>query len=75
MHPDRQSAHGAAAAADDRYLPARKVWERYDVTGMTLHRWLHDEQMRFPKPIYFGRFRYWRIADLIAWENKRAEAA
>jgi hypothetical protein len=24
--------------------------------------------MRFPQPVYFGRFRYWRLAQLIEWE-------
>jgi hypothetical protein len=54
------------------FLPARKVWERYDVTSMTLHRWLHDERMAFPEPIYLGRFRYWRLTDLEAWERQQA---
>jgi predicted DNA-binding transcriptional regulator AlpA len=54
------------------FLPARKVWERYGVTSMTLHRWLHDERMEFPEPVYLGRFRYWRLADLETWERLQA---
>jgi predicted DNA-binding transcriptional regulator AlpA len=53
------------------FLPARSVWERYGVTSMTLYRWLADERTGFPKPIYLGRFRYWKIADLVAWEASR----
>ena len=53
---------------DDYYLPARKVWERYGKTSMTLHRWLHDPGMNFPKPVYFGRFRYWKLSWLEEWE-------
>jgi predicted DNA-binding transcriptional regulator AlpA len=63
-----------APTADDRYLPARQVWERYGVTEMSLYRWLRDPRMQFPQPIYFGRFRYWRLAELIAWERARAAA-
>ena len=55
--------------AEDAFLPARRVWERYGVTSMTLHRWLADERLNFPKPVYFGRFRYWPLADLEAWER------
>lgn len=55
------------------FLPARLVWERYGVTSMTLWRWLRDEEMRFPRPVYLGRFRYWRVADLEAWETAQAE--
>ena len=55
---------------DDKYIPARAVWERYGVTDMTLHRWIRDVEMGFPAPHYFGRFRYWRLADLLDWEAK-----
>lgn len=58
--------------ASEGFLPARKVWERYGVTSMTLSRWLADERMKFPPPTYLGRFRYWRLAELKEWERARA---
>lgn len=62
----------AATITDgDRYLPARAVWERYGVTSMSLYRWLANEAMGFPSPFYIGRFRYWRLTDLRAWEASR----
>ena len=54
-----------------RFLAARAVLERYGVTAMTLHRWRASESMKFPPPLYFGRFRYWRLEDLLAWEATR----
>jgi len=54
------------------YLPARAVWERYGVSDMTIYRWLQDDRMGFPKPTYFGRNRYWRLADLKSWELAKA---
>lgn len=60
---------------DPGYLPARQVWERYGVTSMTLMRWLKDPKNDFPKPVYIGRFRYWKWADLDAWERARASAS
>jgi predicted DNA-binding transcriptional regulator AlpA len=57
--------------AGEGYLPARAVWERYSVSSMTLYRWLASAGMGFPPPIYLGRFRYWRLADLHAWEASR----
>ncbi len=51
------------------FLPARRVWERYGVTSMTLQRWLTDPRLDFPKPVYIGRFRYWRLSELEAWER------
>ncbi|MEJ6845205.1 DNA-binding protein [Sinorhizobium fredii] len=55
----------------DDFLPARRVWERYGVTQMTLWRWLHDDKMRFPQPVYFGRRRYFRLSDIESWERQR----
>ena len=37
------------------------------VSQMTLWRWLNDPDKEFPKPIYIGRRRYWKEADIIAW--------
>jgi predicted DNA-binding transcriptional regulator AlpA len=64
----------AGIDAAEQYLPARQVWERYGVTSMSLWRWLRDPDLRFPKPMRIGRFRYWRLSDLIAWEWSRSVA-
>ncbi len=53
------------------YIPGPKVRARYNVTDMTIHRWLNDRDMGFPRPFYFGRFRYWRLAELEAWERSQ----
>lgn len=55
------------------FIPARRVWERYGVTSMTLHRWQRDDRLNFPAPTYIGRMRFWRVADLEAWEAAQAE--
>ncbi len=56
----------------DIYLTARQVWERYNITDMTLHRWLRDERKGFPQPVYFGRFRQWPLSQLQRWERLQA---
>ena len=55
------------------YLPGPQVCRRYQRSDMTIHRWLNDPKMAFPRPYYFGRYRYWKIDELEAWE--RAQAA
>jgi predicted DNA-binding transcriptional regulator AlpA len=57
---------------DDVLMPARQVWERYGVTDVCLWRWLQDSKMKFPEPTRINNRRYWRIADLVAWERARA---
>ena len=45
------------------------------VSQMTIWRWQADPTLDFPKPIYIGRRRYWREAEIIAWLEARAEVA
>ena len=56
---------------DNQFLPASSVWKRYRVTPMSGYGWLADEKLGFPRPIYIGRFRYWRLSELVAWEASR----
>ncbi len=65
--PASQSVNDPAAGSGG-FLPARHILDRYRISQMTLWRWLADDSMGFPKPVYLGRYRYWRIADIEAWE-------
>lgn len=38
-----------------------------NISDMTLWRWLNDQSLNFPQPIYIGRRRYWREADVLGW--------
>ena len=60
---------------DGVFLSAAQVRRRYgDVSDMTLWRWQNHPTMDFPTPTYFGRLRFWRIADLEAWEAQQPGA-
>ncbi|RWD50873.1 MAG: AlpA family phage regulatory protein [Mesorhizobium sp.] len=52
------------------FLQARQVRERYNVSDMTIWRWLRD--LDFPQPVYISRYRYWRVSDIEAWEARQA---
>jgi predicted DNA-binding transcriptional regulator AlpA len=60
-------------AAGERYLPIRKVRERYDTSDTSIDRWLQDETTGFPKPVYLSKRRYWKLSDLLRWEARQAE--
>lgn len=45
------------------------------ISDMALWRWLHNPELNFPKPIYIGRLRYWREADIVSWLDSRAQVA
>jgi hypothetical protein len=53
-------------------LPAKKVWDRYSVCSKTLDRWCASPDLGFPKPHWINKRRYFRLADLRAWEIERA---
>jgi predicted DNA-binding transcriptional regulator AlpA len=59
----------------DGFLPAPKVCARYDIHDMTLWRWMHDADLKFPQPLKINRRNYWRIADLERWERARARVS
>ena len=44
------------------------------VSDMSIWRWLNDPALRFPKPIYIARRRYWREAEIVAWLDALAAA-
>jgi predicted DNA-binding transcriptional regulator AlpA len=54
------------------YLPAGAVRARYGVSDMSLWRWLRDDALGFPAPIRINRRRFWKLAELEAWEASRA---
>lgn len=45
------------------------------ISDMSLWRWLNDPELRFPKPLYIGRRRYWLEAEVSAWIEARAANA
>jgi predicted DNA-binding transcriptional regulator AlpA len=59
----------------DSMLPAPQVWRRYRKSDKTLDRWLKDEGLGFPRPIYIRNRRYFREAELIEWERAQASKA
>jgi predicted DNA-binding transcriptional regulator AlpA len=53
-------------------IPAAQVRERFGgVSDMWIHRRLHDDS-GFPRPLYIGRLRFWRLSELIEWEDNLA---
>jgi len=58
--------------ASKAYLTAPQVLERYNISDMTLHRWLNNPDLKFPRPMVVNRRRYFDEQELIAWERARA---
>jgi predicted DNA-binding transcriptional regulator AlpA len=57
----------------DNYIPAPQVYKkRYRKCEKTLDRWLKDEKLGFPRPIYIRGRRYFREAELVEWERAQA---
>lgn len=53
-------------------LPRRLVAERYNVTTRTVCRWENDPDLGFPRPIEINTRRYYRAAELTAWDRANA---
>jgi predicted DNA-binding transcriptional regulator AlpA len=63
---------GSDEPAPRRFLTAPQVHERYNISDMSLWRWLENRDLDFPKPaLIIQRRRYWLESDLLAWERVR----
>lgn len=58
-------------AQSETFLSTAKVRERYGVSHMWIERRLADSPT-FPRPTYLGRLRFYKRADLEAWELEQA---
>lgn len=59
----------ATANDDDTLIPTAQVRARYGgVSHMWIERRLADDPL-FPRPLYIAKRRYWRVAELSAWER------
>jgi hypothetical protein len=61
------------ASADSDLIPSRRVLQRYSICDKTLDRWTANPALNFPQPVLIFRRRYWRVAELAAWEKARAK--
>jgi predicted DNA-binding transcriptional regulator AlpA len=57
----------------EKLLPAAKVRQRYDVSDMSIWRWLHNDELGFPKPLRINKRRFWRLSELRAWEDAQTD--
>lgn len=66
---DRSSSDDAPA---HQFLTGPAVCARYQITDISLHRWLADEQLGFPQPAMRvnGR-RFWLESDLLEFERSQ----
>ena len=55
---------------DSEFLTAAQLMARYGVSHMWLIRRMAKDG--FPKPVYFGRLRFWRRTDVEQWERSKA---
>lgn len=62
----------AVPKSTEDLLPTTITRARYGVSDMTIFRWLADPKLGFPQPIRINGRRYWRLADLQAFEARQA---
>ena len=56
-----------------QYVTRKKILDRFGgISVMTLWRWEHDKQLRFPRPTSINGRKYYDLAEIEAWERGRA---
>ena len=62
-------------SSSKQYIIRRKLRARFgDISEMTLWRWEHDEKLAFPKALTINGRKYYDLAEIEAWERRRATA-
>jgi predicted DNA-binding transcriptional regulator AlpA len=62
-------------STDDGLMTATHVRNHFGgISEMTLWRWMRAEGMNFPQPIMIQRRRFWRRADIAAFEARQTGA-
>jgi predicted DNA-binding transcriptional regulator AlpA len=62
----------AKSQLHDLYLRTRQVQARYGgCSHMFIERRLANDPT-FPRPVYFGRMRFWKLSELEKWEAAQA---
>lgn len=56
------------AATISKYTQCSQVCARYGRTKMTIHRWIKDPELKFPKPIKIRNHLYFVTAELDAYD-------
>jgi predicted DNA-binding transcriptional regulator AlpA len=57
------------------YLTGPQVRSRYQCSYQTIWRWMNDPKLGFPQPLKINNRNRFAIADLEAFERKRATAS
>jgi predicted DNA-binding transcriptional regulator AlpA len=53
----------------ERLLPLQQMCRRYGISARTIDRWLENGIL--PQPVWMGKVRFWRLADLQQIERER----
>ena len=56
------------------FLNAKAVRQRYGISEPTLWRWERDPSVNLPKAIVIAKRRYWRLAELLEFEQRQQQA-
>jgi len=52
------------------WLTGPQVQRYFNVTSMTIWRWMRDERLAFPAPTKIRQRNYWRLADIHEFEKR-----
>lgn len=78
MDVSESSANERSALAERRQdsrplLSSRAVCEHFGIVPRTLHRWVADRELAFPKPLIVKRRQYWRPREIEDFELTRKD--
>jgi predicted DNA-binding transcriptional regulator AlpA len=58
--------------ASSTWVPISQVAAEFGVCLRTIHRWMRDDQIDFPPPVFFHGRNYFRRPELDSWKTATA---
>jgi predicted DNA-binding transcriptional regulator AlpA len=56
------------------WLTGPQVQQRFNISALGLHRWLHDEQLQFPRPVKIRQRLFFRLREIENFERQMVAA-
>jgi predicted DNA-binding transcriptional regulator AlpA len=75
LRPEKPDAFRVQKSDGCEFIPAPKLRAKLGISAVTLWRWRHDKENRFPAPTVINGRLYFALGSVVAWLARQADAA
>jgi hypothetical protein len=61
-------------SVEEQWITGPRLARHFNVTPMSIWRWLRDPNLAFPRPTQIRKRNFWRVADIREFEKRMVAA-